>query len=476
MTRVSLRLALRLRAGVLASLLLAAILAPSPALAVRLADEPEDEWEESFHALAMTADGHRLFLGTRFGLFRSGDGGYTWRHLSAVATDTVVQAIAASPHDPDTVYIGTHDAGILRSTDGGLTWQPINQGLGEPDVHGLVADPTNPRIVYAATEGKGASLYRTVDGGTNWSHLGLAPSGFVGLAFVREPGAGHDHLLAATDDGLRRAGANGAWRRVPSPRAGHPVDTLAVDLGDPRRVYTTVADHVFRSADGGRTWVLVGHAPAIFSAVAVNPRRQGELYAVSHDGTVFKSTDAGATWGVREGVVRREVRVRPHVHPTAVNPLRLLAAAIAVRTAAAAQDDPECPRWRSAFGAMPARGMAIRTPAGPRSIRMKIAATAEARWAGFQCATADEIRTTVILFDFGGEILGGFHMRNVPRPLDIAFVKGSGRIFSIQRMDPSPTAVYEPLGAYRYAIEARSGFFTEHGVAPGATLVVSGSR
>lgn len=73
------------------------------------------------------------------------------------------------------------------------------------------------------------------------------------------------------------------------------------------------------------------------------------------------------------------------------------------------------------------------------------------------------------------EVAVGLHMRNVPRALDIAFAKGSGRIFSIQQMDQSPTPVHEPLGACRYAIEARAGFFKEHGVAPGATLIGSAS-
>jgi uncharacterized membrane protein (UPF0127 family) len=128
--------------------------------------------------------------------------------------------------------------------------------------------------------------------------------------------------------------------------------------------------------------------------------------------------------------------------------------------------DPECPRWRSAFLEMPTRMLVVQ--AGSRiPLTVKVAATDETRQAGFQCATPDEIRKTIILFDFGREILGGFHMRNVPAALDIAFAKEPGRIFSILRMDPSPTTIYGPMGAYRYAIEARAGFFKEKGIAPG---------
>lgn len=143
----------------------------------------------------------------------------------------------------------------------------------------------------------------------------------------------------------------------------------------------------------------------------------------------------------------------------------------------AVQDDPECPRWRRAFLGMPRKALVITTAVGPRfRVRAKVADTDEARWAGFQCATPDEIRTTVIVFDFNREVLGGFHMRNVPAALDIAFVKESGRIFSVLRMDPGPSAQYGPMGEYRYAIEAHAGFFKERGISSGDEVMLLESR
>lgn len=141
------------------------------------------------------------------------------------------------------------------------------------------------------------------------------------------------------------------------------------------------------------------------------------------------------------------------------------------------QDLPECPRWRRAFAAMPNATLVIHTSAGQRiQISAKVARTDEARQAGFQCATPEEIRTTVIVFDFHGEIVGGVHMKNVAAPLDIAFAKKSGRISSMLRMDPSPTARYGPMRSYRYAIEARAGFFKERGISPGDEIVLRESR
>ena len=136
--------------------------------------------------------------------------------------------------------------------------------------------------------------------------------------------------------------------------------------------------------------------------------------------------------------------------------------------AEAAGDDPGCPHWRAAFASMPTRTVVIGTGA-PQEFRVpgKLAATEEARRAGFQCATVEEIERTVILFDFGAEVVRGFHMWNVPASLDIAFVRASGRIFSILRMEPDARETYGPMGRFRYALEAREGFFKTHGIAMG---------
>lgn len=157
--------------------------------------------------------------------------------------------------------------------------------------------------------------------------------------------------------------------------------------------------------------------------------------------------------------------------------LAVFSVVVPVRSALPSGDDPDCARWRRAFLAMPTRPLVMETAKGRRiSVVAKVAATDEARWAGFQCARVDEIRRTVVLFDFGQEVLGEFHMRNVPAPLDIAFAKASGRVFAILRMEPSPTTTWGPLGLYRYAIEARAGFFSGHGIASGDTVLLREPR
>jgi len=144
----------------------------------------------------------------------------------------------------------------------------------------------------------------------------------------------------------------------------------------------------------------------------------------------------------------------------------------ALLTAGAEAQDPDCQRWRGAFAAMPVKMLTIQTGAKALAIRAKTADSPEQHAGGFQCATPEEIQRNLILFDFGDEIVTQFHMKNVPAPLDIAFIKADGRIFSILRMDPSPTRLYGPMGPFRYALEARAGFYDSQGIHQGQARLV----
>ena len=157
--------------------------------------------------------------------------------------------------------------------------------------------------------------------------------------------------------------------------------------------------------------------------------------------------------------------------------LAVLALLLPLVARGAIAQDPECPRWRAAFAGMPVRMLSVQAGAKTLALRVKAADTPDRQAGGFQCATKEEISRNLILFDFGDEILTQFHMRNVPAALDIAFIKADGHIFSILKMDPSPTRLYGPMGPFRYALEARAGFYESQGIRQGeARLVLSGGR
>lgn len=157
-------------------------------------------------------------------------------------------------------------------------------------------------------------------------------------------------------------------------------------------------------------------------------------------------------------------------------PFAGLALALLVLAAGAPAQEADCGRWRTVFLDMAVRLITLESDGRRITFEAKLADTSERHAAGFQCATPEEIRWTLILFDFGEEIFTQFHMQNVPAPLDIAFIKADGRIFSILRMEPIATALYGPLGAFRYALEAPAGLLASHAVKAGEARLVSVTR
>jgi zinc transport system permease protein len=166
-------------------------------------------------------------------------------------------------------------------------------------------------------------------------------------------------------------------------------------------------------------------------------------------------------------------RLRPTAARAAALALgAFLAAAAALGAPAAAADEASCKRLREAFASMPVHMITLEAEGRTIALRVRVASTPEQQAAGFQCATPQEIERSLILFDFGREISTQFHMQNVPAALDIAFAKLDGRIFAVLRMEPSATALYGPMGDFRYALEARKGFFASHGVRQGEARLV----
>jgi photosystem II stability/assembly factor-like uncharacterized protein len=164
---------------------------------------------EHVHALAMDAAGQILFLGAHTGLFKSDDGGRSWKKVALPAKQSHldVMAVILDPRDPRTIYVGTHEAGVLKSTDGGNSWTETNRGLGGLDVHGLTIDPNVPSKLHAAVRDKGEGIYRTTDGGGKWIRVDDGPGGEVKvLTSVNIPtGMGGIFLYAGTAAGLQRS-------------------------------------------------------------------------------------------------------------------------------------------------------------------------------------------------------------------------------------------------------------------------------
>src|SRR6266508_3186838 len=174
---------------------------------MNMGDNKNPEGFQHVHALAMDPDGRTLYLGAHTGLFRSDDGGRSWKKaaLSERQSNFDIMAVTPDPKNPKTIYVATHEAGVFKSTDGGATWKEINAGLAGPDVHGLAIDPNDGKL-HALVRDKGEGVYRSMNGGGKWSRVDDGPGGEVKvLTSVNVPtGMGGIFLYAGTAQGLQR--------------------------------------------------------------------------------------------------------------------------------------------------------------------------------------------------------------------------------------------------------------------------------
>jgi photosystem II stability/assembly factor-like uncharacterized protein len=113
-----------------------------------------------------------VYAGTTKGLFKTMNEAESWTRIGGSLPDQYVSCVAVHPAQPSTLYVGGR-AGVQKSADGGKTWQAMNQGLETLNIRTLVMSPRDPNLLYAGTNGSG--LYRSTDGGANWTRLPLAP-------------------------------------------------------------------------------------------------------------------------------------------------------------------------------------------------------------------------------------------------------------------------------------------------------------
>ncbi len=240
-----------------------------------------------------------LFAGSDDGLYRSGDGGGTWKRVVAACN---VQAVVFDPAEPSRIYAGCGGAGpfpsrggVMTSANGGVNWKAT--ALAALPVLSLAVMPGAAGSVYAAT---GSGVFRTADSGAHWTRLrGLGAVNALAVSPLRHP------VLFAGLPGpgvFRSADGGASWTAANRGLTAALVRALAADPAGGGRLYIgTDGAGAFSTRDAGASWSAVdrGISNPFITGLAVAPQAPSTLYARGGLTDIFASIDAGQTWSQR---------------------------------------------------------------------------------------------------------------------------------------------------------------------------------
>jgi photosystem II stability/assembly factor-like uncharacterized protein len=263
------------------------------------------------------------------GMYKSTDAGRSWRHLG-LGDAQQIASILVDPRDPNRLFVAAlghpygpnAERGVFRSTDGGTTWRKVlykNDRTGAVD---LAFDPRNPRKIYAVLwqaqqgpwengqfSGPNSGLFQSTDGGDTWSQLtgglpgfaeglgrigiGIAPNDPIRMYALVEAGRGHGGLYRSDDAGQH-------WRQVNHEQRiygrGSDFACVRVDPKNPDIVYVANTS-TYRSTDGGASFTAIKGAPGgdDYHTIWINPKNPDIILLAADQGATL-TVNGGATW------------------------------------------------------------------------------------------------------------------------------------------------------------------------------------
>lgn len=279
----------------------------------------------------------RNSVGIGDGVYKSEDGGRTWKNMGLKDTSHIAKIII-DPLNPDVVYVGAlghlfgpnEERGLFKTTDGGKTWKKILYVNPDTGIADLDIDLSNNKILYAAmwdyrrtpysfrSGGEGSGLYKTMDAGETWIKLGeglpQGTYGRCGLAVSRSTPDVVYALIENNDGGVFRSEDKGAtWRRMCDKSTYDRVNfrpfyysKITVDPNNDLVVYV-YSGSGYISRDAGKTYEMISRGThPDHHVIWVNPHNSKHIID-GNDGGIDISYDGGKTWYEVENYAWSEV-------------------------------------------------------------------------------------------------------------------------------------------------------------------------
>ncbi len=257
------------------------------------------------------------------GVYKSEDGGQTWKNMGLKNSEHIGR-IAIDPQNSDVVYVAAYgplwksggERGIYKTTDGGKTWKQVLSVSEHTGFNEVFVDPRYPQIVYAAAHqrqrkvytyiggGPESALYRSTDGGATWNKImnGM-PGGDLGRIGLNYFPGNPDILYAVVEaadgkGGIYKSDNRGAsWQKQGGYfTSGNYYQKIFCDPKDENKIFITNA-YMAVSRDGGKTTSNLGEKSKHIDnhALWINPNNTRH-YLVGCDGGVYESFDGGENW------------------------------------------------------------------------------------------------------------------------------------------------------------------------------------
>jgi len=243
------------------------------------------------------AAGWGLYHDDEGDVFRSDDGGATWKVLAG-AHGKSIRALSMAPSDHNVLVIGALD-GVFRSPDAGATWvkmtpdnpQVLENNASLKNFVSVAIDPTNPDIVYVGTR---HLAWKTSNGGQNWHNIkdGMLDDSDVFSIIVDQKTP--SRVYASACSGIYKSD-NGAdlFHRVQGlPHSAIRTRVLKQDPVRSSIVYAGTTGGMWKTVDGGAKWALVTASDVVVNDILIDPRNPDRVLIATDRGGVLASNDA----------------------------------------------------------------------------------------------------------------------------------------------------------------------------------------